>query len=98
MSNNWKPTWQGEQGQNNGVKNMFRQIDIDHMKGGDPNVRIMTDTIYELDNYNDVKNNAIKIYGMVKNQRMPPAASGKPWPDEMLLNFKAWMDAGFPLG
>jgi len=91
MSNNWKPTWEGEAGQNNGVKNMFRPIDINHMKGQD--VRTATGTIYELDNYDDVKKNAIKIYGMVKNQRMPP---GKPWPDEKLLNFKAWMDAGFP--
>jgi hypothetical protein len=99
MSNKWKPTWKGEEGQNNGVKNMFRQIDIDHMKGVNyPKIREKTDTIYELDNYDDVKNNAIIIYGMVKNQRMPPADYGKPWPDEMLLNFKAWMDAGFPLG
>jgi hypothetical protein len=92
MSNNWKPTWEGEPGQNNGVRSMFTSTDIDHMKSS--RVRAAIDTIYELDSYDNVTMNAVKIYGMVKNKRMPP---GNPWPDEMLLNFKAWMDAGYPL-
>jgi hypothetical protein len=35
-------------------------------------VRELIGAIYELDNYNNVKMNAVKTYGMVKNGRMPP--------------------------
>jgi hypothetical protein len=87
------PTWEGDPGANNGIKNMFTAVDIAHMKSDI--VKDMTGTIYLLDDYDDVKNNAFLIYGMVKNQRMPPK---RPWSPEMLLKFKAWMDAGFPKG
>jgi len=85
------PTWNGTPGLDDGIKHLFTQSDIACMKSDF--VRDITGTIYNLDDYDDVKANAFKIYGMLKSQRMPP---GRPWTDEMLLKFKSWMDAGFP--
>ena len=87
------PTWDGDPGQANGVKHLFRQRDVDHMKGDD--ILAATGTIYLLDDYDDVKNNADKIYGVVKNKFMPPDPAGQ-WTDDMLSRFKTWMDNGFP--
>ncbi len=87
------PTWEGDAGQNNGVKNLFRTKDIEHMKSD-----VVVDLIgvsYALDDYEDVKRNAIKIFGMLKSRRMPPDA---PWENDKLSKFKSWMDAGFPKG
>ena len=85
----FQSTWEGEPGKNNGVKDLFTATDISHMKGV---ARQVGRNIY-LDDYDNVKLNAIIIYGMVKNQRMPP---GKPWSVQYLETFQKWMDAGYP--
>ena len=85
------PTWEGEPGQNNGVRHLFTAIDIAHMKSDV--VAGMVGRTYALDDYDRVKADAIKIYGMVRTKQMPP---GSPWTDDMLLRFKNWMDGGFP--
>lgn len=85
------PTWVGDTGQNNGIKDMFTAIDIAHMKKAYTDKKIPAPIL--LDDYDNVKRNAVLILGMVKNKRMPP---GDPWPDEMVARFDAWTDAGCP--
>src|SRR5690242_8069604 len=47
----------------------------------------------DLSDYDQVVANGIIIYGMIKNQRMPP---GAPLPPEDIDAFHAWMKADYP--
>ncbi len=71
---------------NSTIKAQFKQFDINHMKqvtGGD----------LDLGDYTSVKNNGDSVFERVSEKTMPP---GNPWSDELIANFKAWMDAGYP--
>jgi hypothetical protein len=71
---------------NNTIKQQFKPFDINHMRqvtGGD----------IDLSSLASVKANADRIFEMVSTQQMPP---GNPWSDELVQNFKAWMDDGMP--
>jgi hypothetical protein len=73
---------------NNTIKQQFKPFDINHMRqvtGGD----------IDLSSFASVKANADRIFEMVSTQQMPP---GNPWSDQLVQNFKTWMDAGFPEG
>jgi hypothetical protein len=88
------PTWNGDPGKANGVKDLFTESDISCMKAVYKSKKIPAPI--NLDEYENVQRNAMLIYGMVKNQRMPQG--GPPWTDDMLGRFKDWMDAGCPKG
>lgn len=87
------PTWEGDPGQDNGIRHLFTEDDINCMKSNF--VRNKIGTVIELDSYDNVKLNAIKILGMVKNGRMPP---DDPWKEDRVALFQDWIDAGFPKG
>lgn len=81
--------WEGDKGKNNGVKDLFTAGDVSCMKSVSPSLN----RPILLDEYDNVKQNATMIFGMVKNQRMPP---GSPWNSHKLETFRDWMDAGCP--
>ena len=85
------PTWEGDPGSNNGIKNLFRSKDVTCMQG--PNVESQIGRKIYLDQYDSTKQNANIIFGMTKSKRMPPDA---PWSVQYLEVFQKWVDAGCP--
>ena len=67
------------------IKQLFNETDIDHMK---------TKGI-DLSSYNDVKINAVAIYGRVKSGSMPPPPLER-WTDDMVNIFGLWIQQGTP--
>lgn len=64
------------------IRPMFRLIDREHMKFG-----------FDLGDYDSVKTHAEAIANAF--DRMPPAATGGPWPHEWIALFRRWMTTGF---
>lgn len=65
------------------VRPLFTNTDVNHMK-----------FMFDLSNYDDVKNNASEIFDAVSAGSMPPAPEG-PWAQDKKDIFKAWIDGGF---
>jgi hypothetical protein len=65
----------------NDIRSLFRDDDVDTMKR------------YGLDlsSYEQVKENASKIYATVEDGSMP---CDEPWPRDRVALFKRWMDEG----
>jgi hypothetical protein len=49
----------------------------------------------DLSSYISVKTNLSDIWDQISSKSMPP---GGGWPDNQIADFKAWMDAGTPMG
>jgi hypothetical protein len=49
--------------------------------------------IFELDRYDDVRDNAELIYERLADKSMPMDETG-PWPDEWVTLFRRWIDEG----
>jgi hypothetical protein len=49
--------------------------------------------IFELDRYEDVRDNAELIYERLADKSMPMDETG-PWPDEWVTLFRRWIDEG----
>jgi hypothetical protein len=72
----------------NTIKAQFTPFDISHMKQ-------VTGGSLDLGDYASTKANGSSVYDAVSNGYMPP---GNPWNAQLVQNFKAWMDAGYPEG
>jgi Ferritin-like len=72
----------------NGISQLFSPMDVDHMKSI-PTFRV------NLGNYDDVKNNAEAILGVVFSKSMPLLPLG-PWTEERINLFKQWKESNFP--
>lgn len=72
----------------NGISQLFSPMDVDHMKSI-PTFRV------NLGNYDDVKNNAEAILGVVFSKSMPLLPEG-PWTEARINLFKQWKDSNFP--
>lgn len=71
----------------NDIKNMFTQLDIDHMKSKG----------IDLSSYESVKINAVAIYTRVNSGSMPPPGSGEdPWTSDMVTTFGCWIQQNCP--
>ena len=70
------------------IKPMFTALDQDHM--------LNRQGMFDLWNYDDVKNNADSILGAVKSGRMPPPGEEPRWTKEMVQKFQDWIDQGYP--
>jgi|HubBroStandDraft_6_1064221.scaffolds.fasta_scaffold1046755_2 hypothetical protein len=66
------------------VKPLFTAVDQGHML-----------KIFNLWDYNDVKNNAAQILNAVQSGSMPPAADGGPWPSSKVQTFQDWINQGY---
>jgi hypothetical protein len=65
------------------VRPLFRDVDVSHMKPFG----------YDLSDYDDVKEKADSIYGVLASGTMPP---DKRWTEDMCATFKSWQDEGCP--
>jgi len=65
----------------NDIRPLFRDTDVETMK------RVGLD----LSSYEQVKQNASKIYETVEDGSMP---CDEPWPKDRVVLFKRWMDEG----
>ena len=71
------------------IKPMFTAMDQDHM--------LNQVGMFDLWNYDDVKNNASAIHGAVQAGTMPPKSSGEPrWTPDKVSKFAQWMAEGYP--
>lgn len=66
------------------IRPLFTDVDVDHMKN-----RV---GMFDLSNYDDVKDNASDILDSVKAGRMPP---GKPWSADKVQKFQDWINGGY---
>ena len=64
------------------IRPLFRQMDIDEMKGV---------ARFDLSKYEDVKEHANDIYERVKSGDMPCDAA---WSADKIKSFKDWIDGG----
>jgi hypothetical protein len=64
------------------IRPLFRDLDIESMSMS-----------FDLSSYEDVRENAEKIYARLSDGTMPCDA---PWSDEQVARFRAWIDAGTP--
>jgi hypothetical protein len=48
---------------------------------------------FDLEDYDDVKENADGIYRRLSSGSMP---CDGPWPEDRIATFRAWMDEGYP--
>ncbi len=68
------------------IKDMFTPLDVDHMEFK-----------FDLTKYEDVKTNAVAIYGRVDSGSMPPPSSGEErWSAEKVNLFGCWIKQGTP--
>ena len=70
------------------IKGYFTQLDIGHMRSAPSWAQI------DLANYDEVKENAQRIYEAVDAGRMPKES--RKWPQGKIDNFKAWWDDNCP--
>ena len=61
---------------------LFREKDVESMSWA-----------FDLSNYDQVRANAERIYGMLSSGAMPCDGA---WPQDRVAVFKQWMDAGYP--
>ena len=71
------------------IKPLFTKDDVDHMG---PNGQGM----FDLWNYDDVKDNSADILRVIKAGRMPPPRDKRPWTPEMKQKLEDWIKEGFP--
>ena len=64
------------------IRPLFRSMDVTSMR-----------RMFDLHDYDDVKENAQAIYDAVAEGTMPCDA---PWPEAKVARFKQWMDANMP--
>ena len=63
------------------IRPLFTDVDVDHMKA-----------MFDLSNYDDVKDNASDILSSVKAGRMPP---GGRWSPDKVQKFQDWINGGY---
>jgi len=71
------------------IKQMFTQLDIDHMKG-------VTGGQLDLSSYASVQIWAHKIYSEVSAHAMPPPQTGEAWSAAKINLFGCWIQKGCP--
>jgi hypothetical protein len=71
------------------IKPLFTRDDQEHM-GPDGQ------SMFNLWNYDDVKDNATIILQVVKSGRMPPPEDKRPWTPQMIQKFNDWINSGYP--
>lgn len=64
------------------IRPLFRDYDIEEMN-----------FLFDLDKYEDVKENAQAIYDVLADGSMP---CDTPWPEEQLQLFQQWIAEGMP--
>ncbi|NJR74438.1 MAG: hypothetical protein HC773_13900 [Scytonema sp. CRU_2_7] len=72
----------------NGISQLFSPMDVDHMKS-QPRFPV------NLDDYDEVKNNADDILRSVSSKNMPLLPEGA-WTEARINLFKKWKDNSFP--
>ena len=64
------------------IRSLFRPTDVESMS-----------FIFDLSSYDDVRHYSEEIYERLSDGTMP---CDEPWPEERVLRFRQWMDAGMP--
>jgi hypothetical protein len=64
------------------IRSLFRPTDVEAMA-----------FVFDLSSYDDVREYSHEIYARLSDGTMP---CDVPWPEERILRFRQWMDAGMP--